>query len=244
MFDAGLPSEQRFGNALVAALARRSIELSRVSNRFQLESVVDHEPIDGVLLVDTASDSTADSCAALAAWLRERKPLSTLIVLMASGTSPAQCVAWFDADVDDCMARPIEVEEAAARLAAALRRRGRLLPQRDLRHGDLTLDVVDAMVAWRNAVVKLTPQEAVVLRALIEQAGRVVSREALHRALHGDGDVRGNTVEVYVHSLRHKLQPSLIRTVRGAGYRLVDIASTPSTPDAASKAPVGRRRTS
>ena len=60
-----------------------------------------------------------------------------------------------------------------------------------------------------------------VLLALMEHPGRVLSRAQLEERLYGWGEeVESNVVEVYVHALRRKLGSGLIRTVRGAGYRL------------------------
>jgi DNA-binding response OmpR family regulator len=63
--------------------------------------------------------------------------------------------------------------------------------------------------------------EFVVLRALAERAGRVVTRAALEQAMYGTGGVESNALEVHIHALRRKLAPEAIRTVRGLGYLLV-----------------------
>jgi two-component system, OmpR family, response regulator QseB len=225
MLDAGLQSEAGFADLLATAVAARSIELNRVSNQLQLELALSHESIDGVLLVDAATEPVGHAADEMLQMLRARSEL-VIMVLTVAGAPAARRAAWFDRGVDDCMAQPIDIVEAAARLAAVLRRRGRATRPRHLRHGDLVLDRTNASVAYRGNVVALTPREATVLEVLIEHVGGVVSRETLRRALHGDVDVRGNTVEVYVHGLRQKLRPGLIRTVRGAGYRLVEVAVT------------------
>lgn len=226
MLDAGLPSGSAFGDLLAQALGQRSIQLDRVSKPLQLESELHHAQTHGVLLVDAAAGDGADLQTDLAQELHAQRPSLAVIVLALARPDTGRHAAWFDADVDDCLPWPIDPVEAAARVAAAIRRIGRVHHARKLRHGDLVLDLSNASAAWRGDVVALTPREVVVLEVLMKHAGRVVSREALHNALHGDGDVRGNTVEVYVHGLRRKLRPGLIRTVRGSGYRLVDVAPT------------------
>ncbi len=67
--------------------------------------------------------------------------------------------------------------------------------------------------------VELSKREYAVLQLLLENAGRVQSRERLEQALYGwSSDVESNTVEVYIHHLRKKLGKELIRTIRGVGY--------------------------
>jgi two-component system response regulator QseB len=72
--------------------------------------------------------------------------------------------------------------------------------------------------------VELSPREYAILLALLEGAGRALSREQLEQGLYGWGDeVESNAVEVHIHHLRKKLGAELIRTIRGVGY-LVDKA--------------------
>ncbi|MEI6415780.1 MAG: winged helix-turn-helix domain-containing protein, partial [Pseudomonadota bacterium] len=67
----------------------------------------------------------------------------------------------------------------------------------------------------------LSPREFAILLELMENRGRVLSRERLEQSLYGWGEVDSNTVEVYIHHLRKKLGAHLIRTLRGVGY-LID----------------------
>jgi DNA-binding response OmpR family regulator len=88
-----------------------------------------------------------------------------------------------------------------------------------LRHGDLVLDVNAHTARLRDETIELAPREFVVLRLLLENAGKVLSRARLEEALYGwDKDVGSNAVEVHVHHLRRKLGQDFIRTLRGIGY--------------------------
>jgi len=77
---------------------------------------------------------------------------------------------------------------------------------------------------WSEAAgvpVELSSGEFTLLRMLLEQAGRVVSRSRMEQTLYGwVKEVDSNTIEVYIHHLRKKLGSGLIHTVRGAGYRV------------------------
>jgi two-component system response regulator QseB len=76
-------------------------------------------------------------------------------------------------------------------------------------------------VRFRGAPVELSAREFAVLEALMQEPGAVVSRDKLEDAVYGWGaEVGSNTVEVHLHHLRRKLEPRLIRNVRGVGYRV------------------------
>jgi len=67
--------------------------------------------------------------------------------------------------------------------------------------------------------VELNPREFDLLRELMLNSGRVLTREQLEQRLYDwDGAVGSNTIEVFIHHLRRKLAPELIRTIRGVGY--------------------------
>jgi DNA-binding response OmpR family regulator len=127
-------------------------------------------------------------------------------------------VAGLDAGADDYLVKPFDVAELAARVRALARRRaGRAVSE--LRHGRLLLLPDTQEARWDDQRVELTRREFALLSALVENAGRVMTRERLEQALYGwNEDVDSNALEVHVHHLRRKLEPSFIRTVRGVGY--------------------------
>ena len=70
-------------------------------------------------------------------------------------------------------------------------------------------------------MVELSAHEFTVLETLIQRPGAIVAREQLEDAMYGWGrEIESNCVEVYLHHLRRKLDPALIRNVRGVGYRV------------------------
>lgn len=101
-------------------------------------------------------------------------------------------------------------------------RRAELEPPADemLRAGDVTIDVA-ARRAWRGAdEMTLRPKEYELLRLLVEQAGRVVTRERIMSAV-WDTEWMGSTktLDTHVLSLRHRVGNGAISTLRGVGYR-------------------------
>jgi two-component system OmpR family response regulator/two-component system response regulator QseB len=81
------------------------------------------------------------------------------------------------------------------------------------------LDPAAHQVTWHNDKVELSQKEFEILSFLMSNIGKVVSRARLEESLYSwNTDIESNTVEVHIHHLRKKLDPSLIRTVRGVGY--------------------------
>ncbi|MBS4098687.1 MAG: response regulator [Sulfuricella sp.] len=150
-------------------------------------------------------------------WLRERGAELPVLILTARDTVQDR-VNGLDCGADDYLVKPFDLDELAARLRALLRRRsGRAEPL--LRHGELVLDPASHEVKMADRKVDLSSREYAILLVLLENRGRIQSREQLEHSLYGwDGEVESNAVEVHIHHLRRKLGSELIRTVRGVGY--------------------------
>lgn len=129
-------------------------------------------------------------------------------------------VRALDAGADDYVVKPFDVDELCARVRALHRRAcGHASPL--LRVGELVMDPAARTVTAEGRPVSLASREFAVLQALLENAGRVLSRQNLEEALYGWGDeVESNAVEVHIHHLRKKLGVNPIRTVRGVGYMI------------------------
>ncbi|HSN22903.1 MAG TPA: winged helix-turn-helix domain-containing protein, partial [Methylomicrobium sp.] len=114
--------------------------------------------------------------------------------------------------------KPFDLSEVCARLRALSRRQeGRSTP--NIIHKGLVLDPASHLVTFNNQRIDLSQKEFDILSFLMGNIGRVVSRARLEESLYSwDSDIESNTVEVHIHFLRKKLDPGLIRTVRGVGY--------------------------
>lgn len=126
---------------------------------------------------------------------------------------------------DDYLTKPFSVEELIVRARAILRRTHELRPESGrLEFGDLVLDEEQHEVSRADQGIDLTPTEFKLLHYLMVNADRVVSKaQILDRVWQYDFDGNDNVVEIFVSSLRRKLEahgPRLIHTVRGVGYRL------------------------
>jgi two-component system OmpR family response regulator len=125
---------------------------------------------------------------------------------------------------DDYMTKPFSVEELVARARVILRRVGIAGGAEVLRFGDLELDDDSHRVLRGGEEVALSPTEYKLLRFLLRNKGRVLTRnQILDHVWDYDFDGESTVVETFVSSLRRKLDhggPGLIHTVRGVGYRL------------------------
>lgn len=154
----------------------------------------------------------------LARW-RARGEHTPVLILTAREALDSR-VAGLDSGADDYLVKPVALAELAARLRAATRRaRGR--PEPLWRHGELAYDPAAKAVTWRGAPVDLTSRELALLEVLLANPRRVLSKAQLFEKLYAwDHAIESNAIEVYVHHLRRKIDPSIVRTVRGVGYAL------------------------
>ncbi len=126
---------------------------------------------------------------------------------------------------DDYITKPFSVEELVVRTRAVLRRVHEFQDESGvLTCGDVVLDEDQHEVTRAGQVVDLTPTEFKLLHYLLLNTDRVVSKlQILDRVWQYDFDGNDNVVEIFISSLRRKLEefgPRLIHTVRGVGYRL------------------------
>ncbi|MDO9424651.1 MAG: response regulator [Methylobacter sp.] len=149
--------------------------------------------------------------------LRARKDETPVMVLTAKDTVPDR-VLGLDSGADDFVIKPFELDEVCARLRALARRNeGRSVP--NIEYKGIILDPASHQVTWNDEKVDLSQKEFEILSFLMSNIGKVISRARLEESLYSwDSDVESNTVEVHIHHLRKKLDPSIIRTVRGVGY--------------------------
>ena len=150
----------------------------------------------------------------------------TLILMLTARDSLGEKLEGLRAGADDYMTKPFAFEELLARIEALKRRSGpHEAPATVLRHADLRIDLARKLVERGGRNLDLTATEFELLRFLVENAGRVVSRMEILNAVWGyDFDPNTNIVEVYIAYLRKKTDRDegsrLIRNVRGFGYIL------------------------
>lgn len=145
------------------------------------------------------------------------------LIMLTARDEEADRVTGLELGADDYVTKPFSPRELVARVRAVLRRGSGGAGAQALTLGPVTLSRARREVRVDDEEVALTPKEFELLSYLMERAGTVVSRDALLEDVWGflsRGETR--TVEVHVGKVRKKLgDPSLIRTVRGVGYKAV-----------------------
>jgi two-component system response regulator QseB len=189
-------------------------------------------PYDAVVL-DLGLPGT-DGMTWLRAWRRRGLALPILILTARDGVE--QRIAGLDAGADDYLVKPIAIDELAARLRALLRRAsGRA--QALWTHGALQYDPAARQARWHGRPVELTARELALLEVLLAHPQRVLSKAQLAEKLYdwSGGEPESNALEVHVHHLRRKIDPDIVRTVRGVGYALgaaqADASAAPVAPE-------------
>ncbi|MBB5775537.1 response regulator transcription factor [Nonomuraea jabiensis] len=135
-------------------------------------------------------------------------------------------LAGLRAGADDYVTKPFSLEEVVIRLRGLLRRSGaaRARAEAGLVVGDLTLDQDSHQVRRAGEEIRLTPTEFELLRFLMHNPGRVLSKsQILDRVWAYDFGGQSNVVELYISYLRRKIDAQrepMIHTVRGVGYTL------------------------
>ncbi|OBQ54077.1 response regulator transcription factor [Halodesulfovibrio spirochaetisodalis] len=131
-------------------------------------------------------------------------------------------VSGFNAGTDDYLAKPFFMEELMLRIKALAKRRSGQVQKMTV--GELSIDT-SVRKAWRDGQeLELTPKEWALLLCLVEESPKPVSREKLIRVVWGEDIPDSNSLNVYMHKLRQKLDKGyahkLIHTITGVGFAL------------------------
>jgi two-component system, OmpR family, response regulator len=155
-----------------------------------------------------------------------RDGMKVPVIFLTARDDPADLRSGFTRGGDDYVTKPFSLEELNYRIQAILRR----TTQRDepghevLSCADLRMDTVSYEVTRGEGGIELSPTEYRLLRYLMANRGRVLSKaQILDHVWQYDFDGDGSVVETYISYLRKKVdtgEPRLIRTVRGFGYTI------------------------
>ncbi|OGO44523.1 MAG: DNA-binding response regulator [Chloroflexi bacterium RBG_16_60_22] len=150
------------------------------------------------------------------------------IIMLTARATDDDRLAGLDTGADDYVTKPFSPRELAARVRAVLRRLpGERGPEK-IEHGALTVNFLKHEAYLDGRSLNLTPIEFKVLGALVKEPGRVFSRaQIIEKALGFDFDGFDRTIDVHILKLRRKLEPDprhprFIKTVYGAGYKLLE----------------------
>ncbi len=154
------------------------------------------------------------------------KGQNTPVLFLTARHAVEDRISGLTVGADDYVTKPFSLEEVVLRIRAILRRAKVGEPADDgvLRYADLEMDEDAHVVRRGGKIVDLSPTEFNLLRYLLDNAGRVVSKaQILDRVWNYDFGGDGRIVESYIYYLRKKVDrwdPPLIHTLRGVGYTL------------------------
>jgi len=162
-----------------------------------------------------------------------RRDSTVPILMLTAKDDEIDKIVGLEVGADDYMTKPFSMRELLARVRAMLRR-SRMQQQapvedgaQSVQSGDLEADPLQRRVILRGAPLQLKPKEFDLLVYLMQQRGRVLTRDQLLEKVWGytfGGDTR--TIDVHIRWLREKIEedpgtPHRLETVRGVGYRFV-----------------------
>ena len=126
---------------------------------------------------------------------------------------------------DDYLVKPFDFDELIARIYAVIRRSRpeHQLISESLSYLDLRMDLSTHQAYWKMEMVDFSKKEWLLLESFLSTPYKIFSKSELEEKLYQeDDDIQSNTVEVYIHKLRQKLDKHFIKTIRGIGYKLGD----------------------
>lgn len=154
------------------------------------------------------------------------KEIDTRVLMVTAKTDPADIVQGLESGADDYLTKPFDPTILMARVRAVMRR----VPKKDstdnqeeLTIGPLYINFRTYDVMLNNEKLHLTPSEFKLLGIMIQNQGRVLTRDNLIENIQGEGvNVIGRTIDTHVFGLRKKLGSwgDRIETIRGVGYRV------------------------
>ncbi|HXQ18199.1 MAG TPA: response regulator transcription factor [Acidimicrobiales bacterium] len=223
--------EESFLDALVIGLSHEGFKVTVARDGSEALRLFEESPPDLVLLdLMLPKISGIDVCRSI------RATSSVPIIMVTAKGAEIDTVVALEVGADDYVTKPYRLRELVARMRAVLRRSNHTARSGDaggagvatIEAGEVRVDTEQRRVFVRGEEVHLRRKEFELLHLLVENAGRVLTRDVLIDRIWGSdyiGDTK--TLDVHIKRLRSRVEedpsePVLITTVRGVGYRFVD----------------------
>ncbi|WP_430475075.1 response regulator transcription factor [Thalassospira lucentensis] len=211
-----IEDEKVLGNALCDNLSSQGHATDWVENIHDAQGAVINTPYDVMLLDLNLPDGYGVD---FLRSLRKQGNVTPCIILTAQDQITDR-IEGLNAGADDYLVKPFDLGELAARLSSVSRRYAGN-PNPLLCIADVEIDLAKRQVFVAGNMVDLTAREWALLDQFSRRPGAILSKHQLEEALYEFGaEIESNTVEVYISRLRKKIGTTLIRTLRGVGYRL------------------------
>ena len=215
--------EESFIDALTIGLHREGFEVSVARDGQEAISRFNEKKFDVILLdLMLPKMSGLDVCRIV------RTTSDIPIIIVSAKSEEVDMVLMLEIGADDYVTKPYRLRELVARIRAVLRRRenyDELLDEEHIERGEIRMDIDSRRCYVGGTEIKLRKKEFALLQLLLENPGRVLTREVLIDRVWGNdyvGDTK--TLDVHIKRLRSLIEanpkaPVHITTVRGVGYR-------------------------
>ena len=217
-----IEDEPSYVEALEVALEREGFEVASALDGRQGLEVFRRDPPDVVLL-----DLMLPGIQGLDVLRRIRDAAATPVIVVSAKDSEADVVTALELGADDYLRKPYSIRELVARIHVAVRRTVPLPDEQSvLSFGTAVLDLGRYELRVGDEVFELPRKEFQLLRALMERAGRVATRERLLEEVWGLtwSGTSSKTLDQHIRRLRRRFEDQenapQIETIRGVGYRL------------------------
>jgi DNA-binding response OmpR family regulator len=149
--------------------------------------------------------------------IRAKKNYTPILVVSARNSLQNK-IEGLDLGADDYLTKPFDYEELLARIKS-LHRRNKGIAENILTFKNIELDVNKHVVKFNKKIVETSPSEFIILKILLENIDRPVSKSQIEEAIYSwDNSAESNAIEVFIHNLRKKIPIEFITTVRAIGY--------------------------
>ncbi len=201
-------------DGIIKALQRERFTVNHVKEGQAALNHINVEPPDILIL-----DLGLPDMDGLELLKRLRKNNSSILVLILTARDLLDDkLIGLDSGADDYITKPFELKELIARLRV-LERRISNININEISIGNIILNTSTLQTTVDGVSLQLSKREYMLLKALMEGAGAILTRENLEAKLYSWGeDIASNAIEVHIHNLRKKLPTGFIQTVHGMGY--------------------------
>jgi len=196
------------------ALKNEGFAVNHVAEGLMALSTIRADPPDALIL-----DIGLPDIDGLEVLRRTRQINKTLpVIILTARDSLQDKIIGLDGGADDYLPKPFDAKELFARLRVLERRLGSV-HQTEIELGPVCLDIAAHTVCVSDVSTEMPRHEYMILKALMENAGRILTRQQLESRIYSWGEeVASNALEVHIHNVRKKLPKDFIKTVRGVGY--------------------------
>lgn len=205
--------DRLLGEAICAGLKQQGYTVDWLQDGLAVENTILSSEVFDLIILDIGLPKR--SGLEILRHIREEGVRTPVIMLTARDSSE---VHGLDSGGDDYVVKPFDFDILNARIRALLRRAAhRASPK--VEYDGIILDPAAHQVRFNGQPIEISRREFALLQKLLENVGKVLSRDRLTQTLYGWGDeIDSNALEVHIHNLRKKFGSKLIRTIRGIGY--------------------------